>query len=307
MHSLPVIDGPEIAPDRRLMSGRSQSKGIDLEDSLDMKKVSLFHLGPPKTATTWLYHCLREHPEICAPQGDTIHYFSMHFARGEEWYHERFTPKDGEHLLFDPTPSYICSPRAPERIAAYNPEARLIVCLRHPIDRAYSHYWHLKKNDLVRRPFRDALSHYECYATWVEHGFIGIGLERVLAEFDRDQLLVLDFMALNEHPEREFQRILDFAGISVEFVASALHKKVNVAGPKKGIFSRARAKLIRAVFGDDRINASTESRFMKWLSGKREYLDGIDNQTRVELLDLAEPEIQRIEELLGMDLRHWRR
>ena len=43
-----------------------------------MKPVDIFHIGPQKTATTWVYRCMSEHPELAGPPRDTIHYFDMY-------------------------------------------------------------------------------------------------------------------------------------------------------------------------------------------------------------------------------------
>ena len=110
-----------------------------------MKPVDIFHIGPQKTGTTWIYRCSREHPEIAVPPKDSIHYFDMFYPRGRGWYAEFFADAKPGQKLIDPTPSYIRSPLAAARIYEENPEAKIVLCLRHPIERAFSHYWHEKK------------------------------------------------------------------------------------------------------------------------------------------------------------------
>ena len=95
--------------------------------------VQLFHVGPQKSGTTWIYRCLAEHPGVAVPPRDSIHFFDMHFGRGDGWYLEHFQDAHADQPLFDPTPSYLRSPWAPRRIAAHNPGARIALCLRHPV------------------------------------------------------------------------------------------------------------------------------------------------------------------------------
>ena len=118
-------------------------------------------------------------------------------------------------VKFDPTYSYICSPRAPERIAQYNPNAKLMLCLRNPVERAFSHYWHHKKkiNTTTGFDFIEAIEHYNAFSTWVEHGFVGIGLARFLDYFARDSIYIMMFENLKRAPEKEFKKICNFAGI----------------------------------------------------------------------------------------------
>lgn len=269
-----------------------------------MGRVGLFHLGPPKTGTTWLYQCLREHPGISAPRTDTVHFFDMHFHRGEAWYHQQFGSAEGT-LRFDPTPAYICSPRAPGRIARYNPDAKLIVCLRNPVDRAFSHWWHLKKSGATSLGFEDVLVNYNSYATWLEHGFVAIGLERIVELFGRERLHVMDFDEMRRNPADEYRAVCEFAGIDPGFTPSPLNKRVNVAGARKDLATRVRYKLARTVFGD-RVHDRDAPALVKWMSGKSEYLDGIPPALRAELLEAVEPEIRATERVLGMNLDRWR-
>ena len=77
--------------------------------------VSFFHVGPPKTGTTWVFECLQEHPQICCPPEDKIHYFSMLYHRGADWYHGHFEGCAPSRFLLDPSPSYFSSEMAAGR------------------------------------------------------------------------------------------------------------------------------------------------------------------------------------------------
>ncbi len=260
-----------------------------------MDKVSLFHLGPPKTATTWVYHCLREHPQICTSKIDSIHYFDMHYVRGADWYDAQFEGTCGDNVVrFDPTYSYICSPRAIQRIAEYNPEARLIVCLRDPVERAFSHYWHVKKQGGTTMPFADVLRHYNNYATWLEHGFIGIGLKTILDHFPRNQLYVMMYDDLKNNPASVWQKTTQFFGIDSAFTPVALNKKVNSAGMKKTFINKALSKMMGV------------GNLPGFLSGLDEYKRGIPVDVATDIRDVCLPEIECIETLLDIDLGEWK-
>ncbi len=274
---------------------------------MPLEPVALFHAGPPKTATTWVYHLLKEHPQIVTSAKDTIHYFDMHFTRGEDWYNAQFSTRNANEkgtIRFDPTYSYICSPRAPARIAAYNPHARVMVCLRDPIERAFSHYWHIKKQsgDPALR-FEDVLKHYNTYATWLEHGFVGIGLKALYDALPRENILILRFDTLESDPEGTYKTIADFAGLSADFRPSALHKKVNIAGAKTGFFQKNTHRLAKHLLGETRLNEMAKSSaLIRLLSGKSEYIQGIDPEFRKTLEAVCAPEIQEIKRLTGVDL-----
>jgi len=127
---------------------------MNQEDS-DLSGLPNFFLGGcQKTASTWLYRCFREHPEIYVPENDATHYFTMNYFQGLDWYRKIYQNNSGEKVIGDTTPSYIRDFYAPARIAKYNPQAKIIFTFRNPIDRAFSHYWHEKKKEKSPLNFR---------------------------------------------------------------------------------------------------------------------------------------------------------
>lgn len=269
-----------------------------------MERISFFHVGPQKTATTWLYECLLEHPEIGCAISDSVHYFDIFHHRGSEWYASQFRPSASNQQLIDFTPSYIRSPWAPRRIADYNPEGRILLCLRNPIDRAFSHYWHEKKKDRYNFGFDEVLNNYDLFSSWIEPGLYAEHIERFLGFFDRDRILVQDFFLLRRDPHAFFSQALRFMGVDASFVPGVLETRINAAGTKKWSRSpnmqRIRYWLNRA--GINRLWPSFDQR----VSGQREYLHGVPEAVRLSLQKVCEPEIVRLERLLEINLDEWR-
>ena len=85
-----------------------------------MKPVEIFHIGPQKTATTWVYRCLREHADIDSPATDAIHYFNIFYHRGRDWYASHFHSQSRQKKRFDPSYSYFRSTVAAQRIYKEN-------------------------------------------------------------------------------------------------------------------------------------------------------------------------------------------
>ena len=277
-----------------------------------MKPVELFHLGPPKTATTWLYQCLKEHPQIITSSRDAIHYFDIHYELGNEWYDEHFSKSETQSdqcIRFDPTYSYICCPKSIDRIAKYNPNAKLIYCLRNPVERAFSHYWHIKKKiGSDRIQFSDILTHYNNYATWMEHGLLAPGMRAIKNSFSKDNVHIILYENLKKKPEEVWKSVLNFAGIDQNFRPSMLDKKVNVAGAKTKLATRLSNKGLRLTLGEEKImKLSKSSSFIRFLSGKSEYLQGMDKDLEKMLYTLVENDIQEMEEISAYDLSHWRK
>jgi hypothetical protein len=192
-------------------------------------------IGAQKAGTTALYAYLRHHPAITGPSWKEVSYFDRHYERGEAWYRGNFPNRVRARgkLVGEASPSYIFHPLGPERVKALVPEARLVALVRNPVERALSHYHH--EVALGREPlsFEDALdaeeerlrgeeerlaadSSYFSRAWW-SHAYKARGryaeqLERWLAVFPRERLLILPSEDLGGEPERTHARVLDFLG-----------------------------------------------------------------------------------------------
>lgn len=276
-----------------------------------MRPVDLFHVGPQKSATTFVYECLRRHPDVACPQEYSIHYFDMHYHRGTEWYAGFFEHAGPRQKLFDPTFTYIRSSRAPRRIARHNPDARIVLCLRDPIERAFSHYWHDKKKGKHRFRFDEVFENYDLFASWIEPSFYAEHIERYLRHFPRDQILCVRFGDL-ERDSRSFLRtILEFAGVDVDRVPDdVVDRRVNPAGGRWTVFNyfwrRARRLLDRAGLGDAARQLEDLPGLGALVADRREYERGPHPDVYRELRELLEPEIQRLEDLLDESFEEWR-
>ena len=190
-------------------------------------------IGAQKAGTTALYAYLRWHPEITGPSWKEVSFFDRHWWRGEAWYRGQFPLRASERLVGEASPSYLFHPLAPERARALVPEAKLVALLRDPVERAYSQYQH--EVALGREPlsFEDALEAEEertrgelerlvadpryFSRAWWDHTYAARGLyaeqlERWLAVYPREQLLVLTTEELGERTAETYAAVLSFLG-----------------------------------------------------------------------------------------------
>ena len=116
-----------------------------------MSNNLFFLAGFQNCATTWLHRCLEEHPQIFVPNVDMVHYYDMNYHRGRDWYEKFYQSYNQEQMRGDTTVSYARSELAIKRIAKTNSNAKIILSLRNPITRAFSHYWHEKKKGKIKR------------------------------------------------------------------------------------------------------------------------------------------------------------
>ena len=201
-------------------------------------------LGAQKAGTTALYAYLRWHPEVMGPSWKEVSFFDRHYARGEAWYRGHFpnelrlrlTRRRGRNpIVGEASPSYLFHPLAPQRVRSLVPQARLIVLVRDPAERAYSHYQHevaLGREPLSFEAALDAeeertrgevermvadpayFSHAWWNFTYLSRGRYSEQLERWLSVFPRGQLLVVPADDLRERPGETYASVLGFLGAS---------------------------------------------------------------------------------------------
>lgn len=191
-------------------------------------------LGAQKCGTTSLHGYLVQHSGVIAPLRKEVHYFDVNYGRGERWYRAHFGRAGEPGLNLDSSPYYLFHPLVPQRLQALLPHAKLIVLLRDPVRRAYSHYWH--ERDRGREPlsFEDAIaaepdrigqaaeqlargdieaSDAHRSFSYVARGRYAEQLERWYARFPREQVCVLRFESLAQEPLVVLNRTLAFLGL----------------------------------------------------------------------------------------------
>jgi len=202
-------------------------------------------IGFVKCGTTSMYQYLIKHPNVYAPTGKEIDYFDRLYARGINWYKNKFpfrTKKffvqkllKKDFITGEATPRYIEHPHALKRIKNTLPHTKFIVLLRNPIDRAYSHYNQNLHLDYEFRSFEDALTHEqerikgrfikmqqnEHYYSWdydlygyLEHGMYVNKLEIWLREFPREQFLFIQTEEFLKNTETIYRQALEFLNLS---------------------------------------------------------------------------------------------
>ena len=130
-------------------------------------------IGAKRGGTTSLYNYLLEHPSISPlfpgrQHIKGIHYFDSEYARGLRWYYSHFPLAVAGHVLARPwaspaiageaSPYYLFHPLAAQRLRDEVPDVRIIVSLRDPVERAYSHYKERVRHGAEPLSFEDALA-----------------------------------------------------------------------------------------------------------------------------------------------------
>jgi hypothetical protein len=185
--------------------------------------VNVFCVGAQKAGTTTLFELLVQHPDVCEPQFKENHFFNDpdYLKKFNQYIKE--TNGISEALFhIDFTPGYLAHPLVAERIKAYNPQAKIVILLRQPAQRAYSHYKMSKRNGLETRDFDTCVNeeitqlkqglNLNNYKGYVARGLYSVQLERYYAQFDSDQIRVYLFEDFIRNQQTTIDDLLNFIG-----------------------------------------------------------------------------------------------
>ncbi|HWY40953.1 MAG TPA: sulfotransferase [Chthoniobacterales bacterium] len=243
--------------------------------------------GAQKSGTTALHYFLSKHPQISLPDRQELHFFDDEevFSRAPVDYqilHGNFRSRRKSLLPVrsgfagEVTPSYLYWKPAMERIRNYNPQIKLVILLRNPIDRAFAH-WNMQRfNDREPLDFLDALkeeprriaqplSLESRRFAYVDRGFYSEQLDRVFNFFPRRQVRIIKFEDFRDRKQEALDAIFDFLGA----------KRLGVARDKD-----------RNVVPYER---------------------GMTPEERKYLAEVFAEEIAKLEKMLGWDLAEWKR
>lgn len=213
----------------------------------DERLVNFLICGTQKGGTTTLNCYLREHPEICVAEKKEVHFFDDEaYFRGKTpdyaEYHSFFSPQSRHRLVGESTPEYMYFHDAPRRIWEYNPDMKIIVVLRNPIERAYSH-WNMEySRKMETLPFWDAIRSEpeRCrqvlplqhrFHSYIDRGFYLEQLRRLWFYFSKQRVLALKSEYLRDHPADALGEICEFLGVAPyeRIVPKTLHARSYVS------------------------------------------------------------------------------
>lgn len=285
-----------------------------------LRRPDLFIVGAPRCGTTSLWSYLKEHPDIFMSAEKELYFFDSDLrpngwkAPSLEQYLLNFAAAGNRKVVGEATPSYLRSGRAPGEIKAFNPEARIVIMLRNPVDVMHS----LHSSALYsREPIADFEAAVAADASRTGAACIGYRdfadfprqVQSYIDLFGRDHVHTIIFDDLKENPGRVYQNTLRFLrvglGFAPEFTIVNANANVrylglqrNVARPPGVLRNIARALLPRRL--RSRIQRSLLD---SNLVTKPRAL--MDPALRRRLQKEFEPQVEQLSKLLDRDLSAW--
>ena len=260
-------------------------------------------IGVQRSATTWLYKCLKEHPHIFLPDKKELHFFDKNFDKGLDWYKSFFERVTHEIAIGEITPDYLYNYKALERMASILPKAKLIVSLRNPVDRAYSAY-----KLLINKGIYDKnVSFYQAF--WQKNyirevGFYYKHLVYLYNLYPRDQVFVFLYDDILASPEQVLRAIYVFLGVDSSFRPSSLTKKYN-----KVLFPGLQKFFISIGLGSFLVRLK-KSKYGDWIKELFFYFENRKKVKRTQIdyskyIEVYKEDILNLEKLINRDLSSW--
>jgi hypothetical protein len=295
-----------------------------------MKMPNFLIIGAAKAGTTSLYYYLNQHPEIYMssfkeprffalegeklnfqnPDGD-INYTSV---TSLEAYYKLFEDVTNEIAIGEASPLYLYSSKATERIKYYIPNANLIAILRDPVQRAFSCYTHLVRENHEKLLFEQAICEekHRIQNNWAHlwhyknGGYYYQQLKRYFDTFNREQIKVFLYEELNANSIDVVQDIFRFLEVDDTFIPDLT--RMNVSGvPKSRILHSLLStknpvrNFVKPLL-PKKFRENVSRSIQKWNLERKLTLA---LETRKELIDLYREDILQLQDLIQKDLSKW--
>ena len=258
--------------------------------------------GAMRSGTTSLTRWLRGHPDVWMSQNKELHYFDTRWERGVsvDEYRRDFAGWSHQHAVGEATPNYLYHREAMQRLATVLPDARILLSLRHPVDRAYSHYWARRSRGIETRGFAEVIATEPEVPVGDDGGLLARGryfeqIQRALQHVDRARMLVVLFDDLQEQPVDTFGEVCAFIGVDPAVVPDEVGQAAN--GYRHFRSQRVRRLSLRlpksVANAVGRVNSRTEA------------YPSMDPSLRAALCDQYRPHNEALADWLGRDLSAW--
>ena len=238
-----------------------------------------------RSGTSTLARWLGDHPDVFVAPGKELHFFDRYYDKGLDWYRSLFAGSTTESQVGEATPNYLHEPLALRRIAKTLPQAHLLISLRDPIDRAYSHYWHNRSRGKEPLSFEEALAAEatrtggddidRAWFSYASRGDYMDQIEGLLSLFPREAVHIEIAEEMQTDPATALPRIYRFLGIDDQFLPEAVDRKVNAYVEFRSVALRRLTRRLPRPLAKplNRLNAKTGQEYPPMKPATRRMLD----------------------------------
>lgn len=229
---------------------------------------------------------------------------------GQAWYEAKFEPGAHARAIGEASTHYTLHPLSEgtaERMVAVIPEARLIYLMRHPVERAISHYKHWVSIGFETRPADVALRERKIF---VDTGRYATQIEQYLPHYPRARILLLTTDELRDHRNETLRRVFEFLDVDAEWVPPVVDRQFNRSQDRRA--PRPSLTLLRRIPGRRAVARAVPERLRSSLTRGLLTTPTVDPSAgeispglRAELEATFAPEVARLRTYMGPDFDGW--
>ncbi|GBE29885.1 sulfotransferase domain protein [bacterium BMS3Bbin04] len=293
-------------------------------------KIDFCGVGAAKAGTTWVYRLLSEHPQTCLGKRKELNYFlrkhpledfvvrtgshldSENYVQGPQWYEEQFSHRQPDQLKGELSPAYLGDPISPKLLHEHNPDMRIIINIRNPVDALYSLYFQIYEMHTINESFEEILERTTFGQSYYKYP---VAIKRYLDVFPEEQILFIYLDDVKDDAKGVYSRLCKHLKID-EIELESLTKKAN---PSKMVRSRRiRNALLQIYILFDKNETMRGIRnwmrkkkltryamkIRKWNSVKAKYPPMMP-ETRAKLIEFYRDDIIELGKIHNRDLSHW--
>lgn len=279
------------------------------------KRPNFFIVGVPRAGTTSLYEYLKDIPGIYMSPVKEPNYFAIiivpdnfHFKpiRNEKEYLSLFEGVKDERIIGEASANYLADPEAPKLIHEISPNAKILISLRDPIERLFSHYLMYVKSGLTKLSFDDAIGKElnggidpSKPKIQLDTGLYFKNVKTYLDIFGSKQVKILIFEEFVQQPKKAVQEILEFLNIKSDLD--------NFSGEAHNVFASPRGAIARYLLSTESIRpiarallpSSSRKYFREKILIGKPSKPSITRNSHDILFNYYREDVKKLENLLG--------
>ena len=300
-----------------------------------IQKPNVFIIGAAKSATTSIVGHLKFHSEVYIPEKKEPGYYATFFYKmpregnGDEradsrviktWddYLDLYSTDREYQVRLDASTDNLYHPETAEMIKKDCQDAKIIICLRHPVERAYSAYNYMVLRGRETLSFEQAIEqdkyrqNYEYIWRYLNGGFYYKAVKHYIDVFGKDNVKIVIFEEFTKNIQNEMNEIFKFVGLEPMIIKAnvVFNKSGKIKYPliyfwvNKLIKGKSLFKKIYRIITPEHKRRVIIEKANSFLVGKKEPMN-VD--TRKKLLNEYKEDIEELSNYLDMDLSHWLR
>lgn len=289
---------------------------------------NFFVVGAAKAGTTSIYAHLSRHPAVFFPSLKEPHFFAQFRPSKEKRFYFRGITRRSDYLrLFDnahgydavgdASTSYLWHPEVPRRISVTVPHAKIVIILRDPVDRAYSHYLMDYREGVQHLPFIEALREdlnrsekgFGVSYLYYELGLYAEQIRRYLEVFKPERTKILLFDDFKRDPKAVLQSLAEFLELDArpfDHIDTSVPHNV-YAAPRYEWMRRLAGARASRMLGESVVPDRVGRFIFCRLFLKRAPKPPIDPRARDLLASLYDSDLNALENMIGWRLPNLRR